>query len=321
VIFADQGSETVDLPPCTQHVYAGWALDAAGNWSARAETVRVTGVTAALPPAPTGLTATVNAQGVALAWTTPTDPRVASVRVVRKRASRPTGPSDGEVVFTGTASSTVDVTAELSPQTTWRYAVYACTPCAECETAGSHTEVTPTLIQSLRRGGFVIYWRHGQARTGEDQRESGVPEWWKSCSSALARQLDDPVGIQQARTAGQSVRDRGVPFARVISSEYCRARQTAQQMNLGPAIETSSQVTFFVYPEIEPCAAIRAQLATAPVSGSNTAIVAHVHPQCLMETGLDLTLEDAQAAIYRPNGMGGTTFVRKVRYNEWAALP
>jgi phosphohistidine phosphatase SixA len=137
----------------------------------------------------------------------------------------------------------------------------------------------------------------------------------------VARQLDDPKGIDEARTIGQALRQQAIPFSRVISSEYCRCRQTAQEMNLGPAIETSAQVTFNVYPEIEPCGAIRTQLSTAPASGTNTAIVAHVHPQCMMEMGLDLTLENGQAAIYRPNAMGNPTLIAKVRYNEWASLP
>jgi phosphohistidine phosphatase SixA len=324
-IFAESGTEVVDLPPCTQHVYAGWAQDGAGNWSLQAETVRVTGVTAALPPAPTGLRATANAGRVDLSWTPSIDARATSVRVVRKRTGPPANATDGETVYTGSGTSATDATAELSPLVTWRYAAYSCNPCAECEPAGSHAEVTPTLMQSLRAGGFVIYWRHGAATTCDDQQSSTVPEWWKSCdrncSTATARQLNSPLGVEQAQAIGQALRQRSIPFARVISSEYCRCRETAQHMNLGPMIETSSQVTFFVYPEIEPCGAIRTQLSTAPAPGTNTAIVAHVHPQCMIEMGLDLTLDNGQAAVYRPNAMGNPTLIAKVRYDEWASLP
>jgi phosphohistidine phosphatase SixA len=324
VIYIGNGTEHVDEPPCTQQVYGAWAADVSGNWSPLASSATATGV-AALPPAPAALAATVSDGRVSLTWTNPVDARFASVKVVRKRSGPPTNAADGETVFAGSATSAVDATAELSPTITWRYAVFACNPCAECEPGGSHAQVTPTLVQSLQSGGFVVYWRHAAATTCADKQDSTIPEWWKSCdrncATALARQLDDPAGIQQAQTIGQQVKQRAIPFSRVISSEYCRCRETAQHMNLGPVIETSSQVTFFVYPQIEPCAAIRSQLATKPAAGSNTAIVAHVHPQCIMETGLDLTLENGQAAIYKPDGMGGTALIAKVRYNDWTALP
>jgi hypothetical protein len=48
--------------------------------------------------------------------------------------------------------------------------------------------------------------------------------------------------------------------------------------------------------------------------------VAHVYDECAGSGGPDVTLENGQAAIYRPDRAGGTTLIAKVKYNEWAAL-
>ena len=331
VVFNGSGSETQDRrPPCTEQVYARWTRDGAGNWSLDPKTVQVTGINFAIPVAPTALTARLEGTAVALGWTSSAAPGSTSVRLVRQRGAAPGGPSSGESVFTGTGTTATDASAELSPDITWHYAVYPCTPCAECGTAGAQAQVTPTLVQSLRAGGFVIWWRHGTATQCEDKRDLGLAsetafQWWKSCdkdcSTAVARQLS-PSGVVEAQTMGAAIKAKGIPFGRVISSEYCRCRESAELMNLGPAIETSMQVTFFVYEDVilTRCGPARLQLATAPAAGKNTAIVAHIFEECAAAGGPDLTLENGQAAIYRPDRQGGTRLIAKVRYSEWAAL-
>lgn len=189
-----------------------------------------------------------------------------------------------------------------------------------------------TLGEALLAGGFVIWWRHGEAIVCEDRRDLGIGsethvfEWWKSCdkdcSTALVRQMS-PQGVTEAQTIGAAVKARGFPFGRVISSEYCRCFESAELMDLGPAIETSPQVTYFVYTDIilSRCAVASGLLSQVPAAGTNTAIVAHNYPDCIGSGGPDLGLENGQAAIFRPDGAGLTTFIAKVNYDEWTALP
>ena len=329
VVFTGRGSEAQDRPPCTEQVYARWTRDGAGNWSLDPKTVKVTGMSFAIPAAPTALTARLEGTAVALSWTS-SAPGSTSVRLVRQRGAAPAGPSSGESVFTGTGTTATDASAELSPNITWHYAAYPCTPCAECGPSGAQAQLTPTLVQSLRAGGFVIWWRHGTATQCEDRRDLGLAsettfEWWKSCDkdcgTAVARQLS-PSGVVEAQTIGAAIKAKGIPFGKVVSSEYCRCRESAELMNLGPAIQTEMEVTFFVYEDviISRCSAARGQLSRPPAAGTNTAIVAHIYEECASSGGPDLTLENGQAAIYRPDRAGGTTLIAKVRYNEWAAL-
>jgi phosphohistidine phosphatase SixA len=319
VVFSGRGTEATDTPPCRQQLYSAWARDAAGNWSASAQTVPVSGLPGSpLPAAPTSLAATVETAGITLSWTNPPTAGT-TVRVVRKRGAPPGSDADGEVVFAGAATTVRDAMVELSPLVTWHYAVFACNPCGDCEAAGTRTTLTPTLVQSLRAGGFVVFWRHAQANVCEDRTSSTTPEWWKSCerdcTRATARQLSQ-LGYAQADSIGAALRGRGMPFTRVLSSEYCRATETAARMNLGPSTETVPALTFFVYPT-DPCTTLPGLLAQVPRSG-NTALIAHLFLPCL---DMVPPLEMGEALVYRPDGRGGSTLVQRVRVSEWATVP
>ena len=324
-IFTGDATEATDSPPCREHVYGAWARDAAGNWSANARTARVTGLPgSALPAAPTSLSATVDAAGIALSWTL-TGAAPASMRVVRKRGSPPAGVGDGDVVFAGTGTAARDAAPELNPLVTLHYAAFACNPCGDCEPTGARASLTPTLTQALRAGGYVLFWRHATANTCQDRQELGrasmpqIVDWWKSCdrncATALARQLDQQ-GYDEADAIGGAIRTRMIPFSRVLSSEYCRSVETAAHMALGPPTETFKDITFYVYfPEIDACVAFPKLLAVVPSAGSNTAIVAHTFAGCTDG------IASAEAWIYRPDGKGGSTLIAKVKANEWAGLP
>ena len=85
-------------------------------------------------------------------------------------------------------------------------------------------ESTYSLIQELQNGGKIIYMRHATTKT----------DWADQASAELS--LDDcstqrelsTAGKLQATQIGNSLRNHKVPIGRVISSEYCRAIDTAQ---------------------------------------------------------------------------------------------
>lgn len=321
-IFSGSATAATDSPPCKEHVYAAWARDAAGNWSADGPNARVGGLPGSpVPAAPLRFTAAVEGTGIALSWSPAT--AGSSVRFVRKRGSAPTGVTDGETVFVGSAPTARDATAELSPLVTWHYAAFACNPCGECESVGVRASVTPTLTQSLAAGGFVVFWRHATANTCSDRQSLGpaatteFKDWWKSCdrncATATARQLD-PKGYEEADSIGSAIRAKKIPFSRVVSSEYCRATETASHLALGPNTETLPAITFWVY-QTDPCGALPELLAQKPSSGTNTAIIAHTFVGCID------AIASAEAWVYRPDGAGKSTLVGKVKANEWSALP
>jgi len=83
---------------------------------------------------------------------------------------------------------------------------------------------TYSLIQELQKGGKIIYMRHTTTKT----------DWADQASTELS--LDDcstqrklsSGGRLEATQIGNSLRDHEIPISSVISSEYCRAIDTAQ---------------------------------------------------------------------------------------------
>lgn len=330
-VYAGTATAATDAPPaCHEYVYAAWARNGAGAWSAEPRTLRVTELASPPPPteAPSALSATVAGPAVELAWSWATAGRADSVRVVRGTVP-PASAAEGSAVYQGSGTSASDDLAALFPLEEWHFAAYACNACGGCGTAAARTSLTPTLTQSLVAGGYVIHWRHASADVCEDRLDLGTaaatstPGWWLSCSTscppagnATARQLSDE-GHAESLAIGYALRARGVPFGRVVSSEYCRCTQTAEGMALGPAVETLPGITYFVYDEENRCAHTQALLAEVPAAGTNTALVGHANFTCPILQDLRW----GEAAIFRPDGAGSWVFVDTVQAHAWEALP
>ncbi|MFN2377624.1 MAG: hypothetical protein ABR538_13875 [Candidatus Binatia bacterium] len=285
-------------------------------------------------PAPTGLAAVIVADDVNLTWTAP-DPGsgLIEARVLRRLNTPPTGPFDGSaaLVFAGSGEAAADDLTGLLPNTTtvartWHYAAFACDISDNCEDNGSHTTVAPTVVQVLRAGGYVVHWRHASADVCSDATHLGtaettaVPDWWKSCDdmcgTATARQLNT-AGENESVAIGDAFATLGITVGRVLSSEFCRNLGTAVLMDFGPTIEESQDITYFVYDEAERCNNSFALLGEVPTAGTNTALIGHAGFTCPPLSQLAW----AEAAIYKPDGMGGATFIERVLANAWLTLP
>ncbi len=82
--------------------------------------------------------------------------------------------------------------------------------------------------QELRDGkGMVILYRHALAPG------SGDPTNFDISACSTQRNLSD-AGRDQARDMGAELLRRGVRVRRVLSSPWCRSRETAELMRLGP---------------------------------------------------------------------------------------
>ncbi|MCW3116076.1 MAG: phosphohistidine phosphatase SixA [Chitinophagaceae bacterium] len=128
---------------------------------------------------------------------------------------------------------------------------------------------------------YAIILRHGDANWGKDNSKTNTDapvNWWLSCDSTLARQLN-PLGIQRATELGKIFKDLGLPIARVISSEFCRAKKTAELINAGPPIVTDPRLNHPSY-NLTGLGQFRNMLSVVkelPVDNQMTLIVGH-HP-------------------------------------------
>jgi phosphohistidine phosphatase SixA len=154
-----------------------------------------------------------------------------------------------------------------------------------------------TLLETLREGGFVIYFRHAATDTAADQNVD-------LAYCATQRNLSQR-GKDQAAEIGAGFAALGIPVGEVRSSEFCRTRETAE-LAFGE-VEVDPMLT--PLPEDSPeekaakAEAFAELLSTPPESGTNTVIVGHQSNIAALLP--DLELDEGEAAVFLPAGASG----------------
>lgn len=92
--------------------------------------------------------------------------------------------------------------------------------------------------QALEEPGAIAIMRHALAPGFSD------PDKFVLEDCATQRNLDDQ-GRAQARAIGAAFRDRGITFDTVYTSQWCRCRDTADLLDVGPVEEAPALNSFF----------------------------------------------------------------------------
>ncbi|MEM9541984.1 MAG: histidine phosphatase family protein [Cyanobacteria bacterium P01_E01_bin.42] len=174
------------------------------------------------------------------------------------------------------------------------------------------------LLDALKAGGHVIYFRHAQ--TVRDYADQADPDMsLDDCETQ--RKLSD-VGIQQSKDIGAAFEEKEIPVGDIISSDYCRAWQTAD-LAFG-RYEKDSKLNFLPFEEYtdaqveEMKANVNPLLTAVPDEGQNTVIVGH---DDIFESATGI-YPDPQGIAYilTPDGEGGFELVANMLPDEWADL-
>ena len=148
------------------------------------------------------------------------------------------------------------------------------------------------LVEALQDGGLVLYLRH----TATDDAPDGLPT--EPCSNQ--RNLTD-AGRRDAREIGQALRDLDVPVGRVLTSPYCRTRETAELAFGDVQVEDALlPVPTGADGEERGRAALRALLSEEP-EDANTFLVGHISN---LRLAADASPEEGGAVVFRPDGDG-----------------
>ena len=91
---------------------------------------------------------------------------------------------------------------------------------------------------SLETPGAVAIMRHALAPGTSD------PAGFVIGDCATQRNLDAR-GRDQAQRTGAAFRERGIAFDTVFTSQWCRTRETAEVLDVGPVVEAPSLNSFF----------------------------------------------------------------------------
>jgi len=186
--------------------------------------------------------------------------------------------------------------------------------CAQAVAAGSaRVELEGRdLLEALRGGGFILYFRHTSTDFGQsDDRMSG----YEDC--ATQRNLTDR-GRAEARALGADLRTLGIPIGDVLASPFCRTMETAQLI-FGRAAATPAVRGGSAQPDSPARYAALRELLAAPVPrGANLAIASHGNPYRAVAGGPYLM--EGEAAVIEPRGTDGFRVVARVRKDEWKDL-
>src|SRR5215510_1761675 len=167
------------------------------------------------------------------------------------------------------------------------------------------------LLAELRKGGYVIYFRHTSTDFSRDDRLSKSDD---DCGNQ--RPLTDK-GRSEAREIGAAFRELKIPVAQVFASPRCRTMETAM-LAFGKAEKSSEARAGPASPGNEDrYAPLRAVLSTPVKTGGNVAIASHGNP-FIAVAGAPY-LAEGEAAVIRPLG-NDFEIVGRVRHDAWRGL-
>lgn len=107
-----------------------------------------------------------------------------------------------------------------------------------CLHAPGHSRAADDPWRALQEPGAIVLFRHANAPG------TGDPPGFTLGDCATQRNLDER-GRAEARAIGEAFRVRGVAVGRVLSSQWCRSRETAELAFPGQAEEAPAFNSFF----------------------------------------------------------------------------
>jgi phosphohistidine phosphatase SixA len=178
--------------------------------------------------------------------------------------------------------------------------------------AGEPVLAPQALVSALQRGGQVLLFRHATA--DGPPRDPGA---FGPCQNP-ERSLNE-AGRAEAQAIGAAIRALRIPVGRVVSSPFCRNIETAH-LAFGRAEVTLDLTASF---SLDPTTReqltlmLRRLVSTLPERGTNSVLVSHADA---IQDALDLSLEQGEAVILRPDGDGSFSIMAHIQPAEWADL-
>ena len=174
-----------------------------------------------------------------------------------------------------------------------------------------------SLLDSLRKGGYILFARHGEANVGND-----LPNL--NFQNCLTQRNLSEYGRRQAIYYGQMLMYLQIPIQFPVSaSPFCRTIETAQLAS-GSVYVQVDPFWYEIYRLSEHLPSSESQmilnhlqsmLETPPLEGENKVIVAHGFPE-----GVGLgDIPYMGTAIVKPKGKGnGYEVVQQVALEDWS---
>jgi phosphohistidine phosphatase SixA len=151
------------------------------------------------------------------------------------------------------------------------------------------------------RPGSVVLFRHALAPGGGD------PAGFQLNDCSTQRNLSD-AGRDQARRIGQAFKRRGIEVGAVWSSQWCRARETADLAFPGQRVDQPAFNSFFGQYDAEPEQTRSAQALLAGWRGPGVLVVTTHQVNITALTGV--VPASGEGVVVKPTGQGLTLLGR-----------
>lgn len=166
------------------------------------------------------------------------------------------------------------------------------------------------LLAELRKGGYVLYFRHTSTDFSRDDTRSRSDD---DCDNQ--RPLTDK-GRGEARAIGAAFRDLKIPVGKVLASPRCRTMETAT-LAFGPPEKSSEARAGPAATDTDRYAPLRKILSTPVKPGANLVIASHGNPFHAVAGAPYLA--EGEAAVIRPLGKD-FEIIARIRVEGWAVL-
>lgn len=177
--------------------------------------------------------------------------------------------------------------------------------------------ITPELLKEIRKGGFVLYMRHGNTDNSRPDRVPSVD--LDDCSTQ--RPLSDE-GRELMKQVGKAIREARIPLGQILVSPMCRTLESAQ-LAIGdkfqviePLMYSANMTSEEKKPRIE---ALKTLLAAPVPKGTNTLMIAHA-PNLHDLIGFFVKPEGT-VVVFRLGGPAVYEYVASIHPEDWRTLP
>lgn len=164
----------------------------------------------------------------------------------------------------------------------------------------------PALLDALRGGGYVVYFRH--TATDFSRGDSAMTSY-SDCDN---QRLLSAQGRRDATAIGQRIRALQLPVGEALASPYCRTMDHARLM-----LTTVTPRNEIREAQGNGYAGLKQLLATPVPAGTNRWIVGHGTP--FRAVAGPPHLSEGEAAVIRP-GSTGWAVVARISVADWAGL-
>lgn len=179
---------------------------------------------------------------------------------------------------------------------------------------GAAPDADPALAQAMQRGGLVLVLRHAATDFSRpDQDPVDLADCWTQRNLSAQGRAD-------ARSIGSGARRLKLRVGAVLSSAFCRTKDTARlafrRFTVSPAL-LNTIVAEHDSKWRRQIRAARHLLGTRPAQGMLTVLVTH---GVVVDDMTGHTVEEGETLVFRPLGFSRFRLLGRILPGEWRTL-